>query len=96
MFRISEYITNEICFYHYKILKLNMGLNRNVVLVVVALTMTFAMWMMPESISAETQQKRLLQLTNYATNPNRLPGVGKFCQGVTRADLINDEEKATA
>ncbi len=29
-----------------------MGLNRNVVLVLVALTMTFAMWMMPENISA--------------------------------------------
>lgn len=73
------YITNEIYVYHYKILKLNMGLNRNVVLVLVALTMTFAMWMMPESISADTHQKRLLQLTNYATNSIRLPGVGKFC-----------------
>lgn len=56
-----------------------MGLNRNVVLVLVALTMTFAMWMMPESISADTNQKRLLQLTNYATNSIRLAGVGKFC-----------------
>ncbi len=66
-----------------------MGLNKNVVLVMVALAMTFAMWMMPESISAESQQKRLLQLTDYATNPNRLSGVGEFCQGVTKADLIN-------
>ena len=67
-----------------------MGLNKNVVLVMVALAMTFAMWIIPEHISAQTQQKRLLQLTDYATNPIRLDGVGKFCQGITRADLIND------
>lgn len=29
-----------------------MGLNKNVVLVVVALAMTLGMWMMPETISA--------------------------------------------
>ena len=68
-----------------------MGLNKNVVLVVVALTMTFAMWMVPETISAESNQKRLLALTTYQTNPTRMAGVQKFCAGVTRADLINTE-----
>ena len=74
-----------------------MGLNKNVVLVMVALAMTFAMWIMPEHISAEVHQKRLLILSDYANaGQPRLAGVGKFCQGITRADLINNDEKATA
>ncbi len=73
-----------------------MAINKNVTLVVLAVVMTLAMWMMPETISAESQKQRLL-LTTYNTNSARTDTVTTFCAGLgSRSDLINSEEKATA
>lgn len=69
-----------------------MAINKNVALVMVALTMTLVMWMVPETISAESHKQRLLA-TTYNTNPVRSDSVNKFCAGLTsRADLINTEQ----
>jgi hypothetical protein len=74
-----------------------MALNKNITLVIIAVTMTMVMWMIPETISAESQTKRLLALTNYNTNPTRTATVGTFCAGLTsRSDLISGDDKTTA
>jgi hypothetical protein len=54
--------------------------------------MTLAIWMVPENISAQSHQERLL-LTTFNTNPIRSANIAKFCGTSTRADLIADGDK---
>ncbi len=69
-----------------------MSLNKNLTLVIVAVVMTLAIWMVPENISAQSHQERLL-LTTFNTNPIRSANIAKFCGTSTRADLIADGDK---
>ena len=73
-----------------------MSINKNVTLVILAVVMSLAMWMMPETISAQTHAKRLLQLNTYNTNPVRTDTVKNYCAGTSRTELISSGDTATA
>lgn len=74
-----------------------MSINKNLALVAVAVVMTLAVWMVPETISAESHKQRLLALSNFNTNPIRTDSVNKYCAHLkSRDDLISKDEVATA
>lgn len=90
-----KYIFIVIILIYIKFLK--MSINKNITIVVLAIVMSLAMWMMPETISAQTHAKRLLQLTTYNTNPVRTDTVKTYCAGLgSRSELISSSDTSTA
>jgi hypothetical protein len=66
-----------------------MNIKKNIVLFTIALLISLGTYYLPENWSAHSHKERLLALTTFNTNPNRMSSVDKFCKNIKRSEIIS-------